>query len=160
MADMLVKLYDLRDDPTLFARLEADGIRIKQALSPDKHRVLAFIRENFGEGWASECDAAFANQPVSCFIAVKEKQVVGFGCYEATARDYFGPTGVREDMRGKGIGKAILLKCMAGLANLGYAYAIIGSAAATAVEFYKKTVGAAEIEGSAPGVYARMIDHD
>ena len=143
MADMLVKLYDLRDDPTLFARLEADGIRIKQALSPDKHRVLAFI-----------------NQPVSCFIAVKEKQVVGFGCYEATARDYFGPTGVREDMRGKGIGKAILLKCMTGLANLGYAYAIIGSAAATAVEFYKKTVGAAEIEGSAPGVYARMIDHD
>ena len=160
MADMLVKLYDLRDDPTLFARLEADGIRIKQALSPDKHRVLAFIRENFGEGWASECDAAFANQPVSCFIAVKEKQVVGFGCYEATARDYFGPTGVREDMRGKGIGKAILLKCMTGLANLGYAYAIIGSAAATAVEFYKKAVGAVEIEGSAPGVYARMIDHD
>ena len=160
MEDMLVKLYDLKDDPALFARLKADGIKIKQALSPDKHRVLAFIHENFGEGWASECDAAFANQPVSCYIAVKEKQVVGFGCYEATARDYFGPTGVREDMRGKGIGKAILLKCMTGLANLGYAYAIIGSAAATAVEFYKKAVGAVEIEGSAPGVYARMIDHD
>ena len=67
MADMLVKLYDLQDDPALFARLEADGIRIKQALSPDKHRVLAFIRENFGEGWASECDAAFANHGPGLF---------------------------------------------------------------------------------------------
>ena len=53
MADMLVKLYDLKDDPALYERLEAEGIKIKQALSPDKHRVLAFIRENFGEGW--EC---------------------------------------------------------------------------------------------------------
>lgn len=38
MADMLVKLYDLKDDPALYERLEAEGIKIKQALSPDKHR--------------------------------------------------------------------------------------------------------------------------
>ena len=34
MADMLVKLYDLKDDPALYERLEAEGIKIKQALSP------------------------------------------------------------------------------------------------------------------------------
>ena len=160
MADMLVKLYDLKDDPALYERLEAEGIKIKQALSPGKHRVLAFIRENFGEGWASECDAAFANQPVSCYIAVKDREVVGFGCYEATARDYFGPTGVREDMRRKGIGKAILLKCMFGLSHMGYAYAIIGSAAESAVKFYEETTGAVKIEGSERGVYGRMIAYD
>ena len=116
--------------------------------------------ENFGEGWASECDAAFANQPVSCYIAVKDREVVGFGCYEATARDYFGPTGVREDMRHKGIGKAILLKCMFGLSDMGYAYAIIGSAAESAVKFYEETTGAVKIEGSERGVYGRMIAYD
>ena len=160
MADMLVKLYNVQDDPALYERLKAEGISIKQALSPDKHLVLNFIRENFGEGWASECDAAFANQPVSCYIAVKDKQVIGFGCYEATARDYFGPTGVREDMRGRGVGRAILLKCMLGLANMGYAYAIIGSAAESAVKFYENSVGAVAIEDSVPGVYARMVGHD
>jgi hypothetical protein len=34
---------------------------------------------------------------------------------------------------------------------MGYAYAIIGGAGP--VDFYQKTVGAIEIEGSVPGIY-------
>ena len=63
-------------------------------------------------------------------------------------------------MRRKGIGKAILLKCMFGLSHMGYAYAIIGSAAESAVKFYEETTGAVKIEGSERGVYGRMIAYD
>ena len=27
------------------------------------------MRDSFGDGWVSECDVAFSNHPVSCFIA-------------------------------------------------------------------------------------------
>lgn len=40
----------------------------------------------------------------------------------------------------------------------GYAYAIIGWVGP--VEFYKKTVGAAIIPDSAPGIYKRLINYD
>ncbi len=155
--DMLVRLYDLKDDPELYARLKAEGIEIKQALAPDKHKVVQFVRDNFWESWGSECEAAFANQPVTCYIAVKDKEIVGFGCYEATARDFFGPTGVREDMRGKGVGRALLLKCLFGMANMGYAYAIIGSAGENAMPLYEKAAG---VIGSEISVYGRMICYE
>jgi predicted N-acetyltransferase YhbS len=57
-----------------------------------------------------------------------------------------------ESERGKGIGKALLLVCLAGLREMGYAYGIIGGAGPT--DFYAKECGAVVIEGSVPGVYA------
>ena len=42
-----------------------------------------------------------------------------------------------------------------GLADLGYAYAIIG--AAGPVEFYAKAVGATVIPDSSPGIYADLL---
>lgn len=156
MADLLVKLYELPDNSRNVERLREEGIYIKRALSPDKHEILEFIRENFSESWASECDVAFSNLPVSCFIAVKDKKVVGFACYEATCKNFFGPIGVHNDMRGYGVGAALLLECLHAMYNEGYAYAIIGGGRGAA-DFYKKTVGATIIEGSDPGIYRRMI---
>ena len=93
MSDMLVKLYDVEDCPEVEAALKAEGIHIVKALSPDKHRVIPFIK-TFSEGWGSECEAAFANNPHTIYIAVKDKKVIGFAAYDATARGFFGPTGV------------------------------------------------------------------
>jgi hypothetical protein len=50
-----------------------------------------------------------------------------------------------------GIGKALLIAAMRGLADMGYAYAVIG--AAGPVEFYTRTLGAIPIPGSSPGIY-------
>ncbi len=44
---------------------------------------------------------------------------------------------------------------MEGLAELGYAYGIIGGAGPT--EFYSKILGATEIQGSSPGIYTAML---
>ncbi len=75
----------------------------------------------------------------------------GFACYEVSCRAFFGPTGVIAEARGRGVGRALLLHAMHGLREPGYAYGIIGQAGPT--EFYKKTLGGIEIEGSSPGIY-------
>ena len=116
-----------------------------------KRAVVDWVNQEFGAEWASECDVAFAKQPVSCIIAVQDGKLLGFACYDVTCKGFFGPTGVTAEARGQGVGRALLLAALHGLAEMGYAYAIIGGAGP--VDFYQKTVGAIEIEGSVPGIY-------
>ena len=155
MPDMLVKLYELPEPGPLNAGVRGAGVEVRRALAPEKHHVIDWVRQSFGEGWASECDTAFARQPVSCFIATEDGACIGFACYEATCRDFFGPTGVAEAARGRGIGKALLLASLQAMRAEGYAYAIIGGAGPT--EFYARAVGAVAIEGSSPGIYRGML---
>ncbi len=160
MADMLVKLYPLPAAPGLEEKLAARGVRIVKALSLDLSKVVAFTEENGHPGWADEIRASFANNPVSCYVAVKNKQVIGFACYEATARGFFGPTLVREDERRQGIGKALLLKCLFSMQEMGYAYAIIGWPDTKAIHFYEQACGGMMIPDQGIGVYSRMIGAD
>jgi GNAT superfamily N-acetyltransferase len=155
MPDMLVKLYELPDLEPILAEQRAAGVDIRRAIAPEKHVVVDWAREHFSENWASECDVAFTNHPVSCYIAVENEQLLGFGCYEATCKDFFGPTGVLESTRGRGIGKALLIACLHALREMGYGYAVIGGAGPT--QFYEKTVGAVIIPDSAPGVYRGLL---
>ena len=157
MPDMLVRLYDLPDSRPIMAKMEEQGITIRRAIAPEKHVVLDWIKEFFGEGWMSEADVAMCNLPSTCIIAVDEAQqkIAGFACYEATNKAFFGPTGVDPAYRGRGIGKALLMAAMEGLRELGYAYAAIGGAGP--VEFYAKTVGAVPIPDSSPGIYRGLL---
>lgn len=157
MPDMLVRLYHLPAELPGFPDLARDGIEIRRALPPDKSRIVRWVTENFDEYWGSECDVSFSNKPVSCFVAVANKvKIVGFACYEATCKDYFGPTGVAAGYRGRGIGKALFLRCLYAMREMGYAYAVIGGAE-EAMEFYRKTAGAFVIPDSVPGIYRDMI---
>ncbi len=155
MPDMLVNLNRDHSCDALIASLKQEGITIKRAMSPDLYEIVAFVREQFNEKWAGETTKAILNTPASCFIAVKDKQVIGFACYDATARGFFGPTGVLESTRGKGVGKALYLKCLLDMREQGYGYCIVGDAGP--VDFYKKTSGAMVIENSWPGVYGNLI---
>lgn len=155
MSDMLVKLYTLPALDPILAQQKAAGIKIRRALAPEKHIVVNWVGQTFEANWASECDVAFSRQPTACFIAVEAEQLVGFACHDATCKNFFGPTGVSETHRGRGIGKALLLACLHAMAAQGYAYAIIGGVGP--VEFYAKIVGAIEIESSTPGVYGNLL---
>ena len=151
MPDMLVKLYDLPEVAPLIQRLKEQGVVVRAAMAYEKQAVIEWVRGAFSPGWASECDVAFSNHPVSCLIATERGRIVGFACYHCTCKDFFGPTGVAETKRGLGIGKALFLGCLHAMAADGYAYAIIGGAGPG--EFYAKAAGATTIEGSAPGIY-------
>lgn len=91
MADMLVKLYELPDVTNLIAQQQAAGIDIRRAIAPEKHVVVNWVRETFQQYWANECDVCFANQPVSCFVAVAEARPIGFACYDATFKNFLAP---------------------------------------------------------------------
>ena len=155
MADMLVRLYDLNFSDPVFDQVEKEGFIIKRAIAPEKTAVVNWVQDKFGVHWASECSCAFRTSPACCYVAMKEKEIIGFACYDVTNKCFFGPTGVDEEYRGHGIGKALLLKSLEGLRNLGYAYGIIGCVGP--VDFYKKTCGAVIIENSTPGIYANLL---
>ena len=156
MPDMLVKLFELPDAGPLLRDLSGRGIEIRRAVSPEKHIVLDWVGETFSRGWANECEVTFSNHPASCFIAIEEGKPIGFACHDAFAfKNYFGPTGVSDERRGLGVGKALLLTCLQSMAAQGYAYGII--AWVGPVEFYAKTVGAIVIEGSTPPIYQRLL---
>jgi hypothetical protein len=151
MADMLVKLYDLPEVEPEVRRLGDLGIVVRRAMASEKHVVVQWVREVFGAGWAGECDVAFGNRPISCFVAVEKGKIVGFCCYESTCKNFFGPMGVAESHRGRDIGRVLTLCSLKAMAAMGYAYAIIGGVGPAA--FYAKVAGAREIEGSSPGIY-------
>ncbi len=155
MPDLLVKLYELRSRPELHAQLEEQGFAIGKPIGPELNALKTWFDGAFGKGWLSEFEVSMYNQPRTCFIAREHRKPVGFACYDATALGFFGPIGVIETQRGKGIGHALLLSCLLDMRTKGYGYAIIGDA--TAHPFYVKTTGAMVIEDSEPGLYTDMI---
>lgn len=157
MADMLVRLYDLPDSREIYQRLLQSHIEILRPMSFDRERVLDWIRTNFGQGWATETAIAFGGHPITCFVAVDrtKKEILGFAGYDCTCKNFFGPTGVKKEARGQGIGTALLLRCLEAMREDGFGYAVIGDVGPTA--FYEKTVGAQVIENSVPGVYRSSI---
>ena len=155
MQDMLVRLYDLPDHSGIIRSLRKDGITIRRALAAEKSIVIDWVTQHFGTGWASETEVSFSYQPVACFIATENAKIVGFGCYDSAYRNFFGPTGVEETLRGKGIGKALLLECLLAMKAQGFAYGIIGGVGPA--RFYEKAVGAVLIEGSNPGIYEGIM---
>ena len=157
MADMLVNLLALPDDSAEVARLqEQERILIRRVQPYEISLLRRFVQKHFSETWADEVINAFTHQPVTCFIATHERRIIGFGAYECTRRDYFGPTGVNPEYRGKGIGKVLLLACLRGLYEMGYAYAVIGGVGPA--DFYTKCCGAIPIPDSTPGVYVDLLE--
>ena len=151
MPDMLVNLLKL---PSL-DRLNDEGVNIRRAQPFEITPVREFIKENFSTAWADEVSVGFANKPVSVVIATRAGQVIGFAGYECTRKAFFGPTGVIESERACGIGTALLIASLWGLRELGYVYAVIGSAGPT--DFYQRAVGAIVIPDSEPGIYVDLL---
>ena len=151
---MLVRLYDLPDASYALERVTRGGATIGRPDPQDKSRLLEWVAAQFTRRWVAETEIAFGSTPPSCFVARSQSGIVGFACHDCTRLNYFGPMGVTEEERGKGIGLALLLSCLHSMRDAGYAYAIIGGVGPA--DFYAKTVGATLIEGSMPGIYRQV----
>jgi GNAT superfamily N-acetyltransferase len=154
MPDLLVRLYDL---PQLESeRKVADaGITVRRALAPEGEILREWIGEHFNHHWIAEAMVGMARAPVTTLIAVKDNRLLGFACYDTTAKGFFGPTGVDEAARGQGIGEVLLIETLRAMREAGYGYAIIGSAGP--VGFYQRRLDAIVIPDSDPGVYKGML---
>lgn len=155
MKDMLVQLLSLPDPGPKEENLHGEGIIFRKPITPEKSLVRDWVMANFSSYWANEVDAAFSGSPVTCFVAQKDNELLGFACYEATCKNFFGPTGTLELHRNKGIGEILLLKSLLAMKEMGYAYAIIGGVGPAS--YYTKIVNATEIPGSENSIYKHLL---
>lgn len=158
MQDMLVRLLDLPDISNLEEQLlETENIVFKRPIAPEKSIVVDWVGQNFSQNWADETSVSFTSLPINCYIAQRDQDILGFACFESTARNFFGPTGVIPSERGKDIGKLLLVKSLMAMQDMGYAYAIIGGVGPAA--YYEKTVGASIIQKSEKSIYQYLLKH-
>jgi len=110
----------------------AGGLRVRRSTTAED-----FIEQNFGRIWRFETSRAAA-----VFISEEDNSITGFAAIEANNRGLgtFGPTGVAKSMRGRGIGRDLLLASLSELHRLGYERAIIPWT--DAIDFYRKSCGA------------------
>jgi GNAT superfamily N-acetyltransferase len=158
MPDMLVNLLRLPPSDSMLDELRRAGVVVRRAQVWELTPVREFIVRHFSLAWADEIAPGFAHQPVTVYVALREGCLVGFAAYECTRKNFFGPTGVVESERGRGVGRALLVASLRGLYELGYAYAVIGGVGPA--EFYERAAGARLIPDSTPGVYADPLRKD
>ena len=151
--DMIVNLTTLD-----YSATPDEGVKLKRAFPADKSRILEFVGKHFSQNWVNEVEYALTQNPPACFIATRDGEMIGFACYDASAKGFFGPTGLSESERGRGTGRALLMRTLLAMREAGYGYAIIGWVG-DAAKFYEKCAGARYIEGGEPehSVYSRFI---
>lgn len=131
-------------------------IQLKRAFPGDKEEILNFVHENFQANWTYEVEQSLIQSPGKCFIATEEGKLLGFACYDASAKGFFGPIGVLASKRGENIGTLLLLRTLESMRE--YGYAIIGWVS-EAEQFYRKTVSAEYIKNGEPenSIYSNLI---
>ncbi|HHT39347.1 MAG: GNAT family N-acetyltransferase [Acholeplasmatales bacterium] len=157
MADLIVNLYQKDFLKESNVKLKNEAIKIKRVLSPNADAVVSFVGKHFSQGWASEVKAALYKDNPSCFIATLEGEIIGFACYDATSKGYFGPTGIDPEYRGLNVGQILLLTTLEAMKAFGYGYAIIGGVSEKVEGFYAKYVDFLKSTAK-PDLYNRLIN--
>lgn len=152
--DLLLKLYEIRDDPEIMERIEKQGIRIKRVMPMNITAVYNFIRDRFALSWADECLPAMLNG--DCYVAVRDHELLGFIAVDVPSKDFLGPIGVIPSERHKGIAKALDLTGMKALRAKGYQYAISGMVHPSGRRLDEEIVKLIPIPDSA-GSYCNML---
>lgn len=150
--DLLVDLHDVIE-----TKVKDSDIKLVRVLSPDSDKVVEFIKREFSDEWASEAKAGLYKTNSTCFIAIKNEEILGFACYDATAKGFFGPIGVSEAARGLGLGISLVRKTLLAMKEDGYAYAIIGGASDKTHAFYEKACQNILVIPNSRKVYLRMV---
>ena len=123
--DLLMKLYDIHEDPLVFKTLEEQGIKIKRVMPMNITLVYDFIKDNFARSWADESMPALING--DCYVAVKDREILGFYSLEVPAKNFLGPMGVIPSGRENGaIARGLEYTALNAMKAKGYKYAISG----------------------------------
>ena len=103
----------------LIKQREAEGYTFKTAASSDLVELIRFANEKFNPDWGRAIrEGILQGLPLSrIFVARHRNRLVGFclhGGYEGIP-ERFGPFGVDEEQRGKGLGKILLHLCLSSM---------------------------------------------
>ncbi|MFY0521126.1 GNAT family N-acetyltransferase [Lysinibacillus sp. UGB7] len=119
---------------------------IRKVNPNDANDLIHFVEHQFSKQWSETIRNAFLLEEPSVYIAFDCKgEIVGFAAFDVfeNRKCYFGPMGVSESNRVKGIGYSLLHHCLKDMHDIGYEYAIIGGAGP--IEFYEKACNAVVI---------------
>ena len=120
----------------------ARGAEVRRARPEDTSALLTFARDAFAPAWAFEVERALGNDPPGVHIAVAGGAVVAFACHDGNNRGlgWFGPAGTAPELRGKGIGQALLIPCLVDIAAAGHTEGVIAWIGPR--RFYEEAAGA------------------
>jgi GNAT superfamily N-acetyltransferase len=137
-ADLLNPNLDLASEE---AALAAGGIHIRPATAADWPGVERFLQK-WWPGWLREVSQAFQFAPPRAHLAWSDDQVIGFAACDGNnaGTGCFGPMGTDGAFRGKGIGAALLKRCLRDLREQGHRRAIIPWVGP--IGFYAREAGA------------------
>src|SRR5437660_1434810 len=74
-----------------------------------RDEILTFIEREFGRIWRFEVTPAFERASPPLFLTEEEGTITGFAAHDVNNRGlgFFGPTGVAQTMRGRGLGRTL-----------------------------------------------------
>ena len=121
-----------------------DGYIYERVQPEDFDRTFNFVKQHFPDGtWPEEVRFSFKLNPPTTFIAKDAKnEIVGWATYNIFFPGSFGPTGILESLRGKGIGTELLLWCLWDIKQSGLDSCEIMWVDGDKVKFYSKVIGA------------------
>jgi len=118
--DMTVDLQSPElDTADVEAKLAKDGITLQRAAEDEIETVAAFARQHFSREWGVEVEASGRFHPPPLFVALKHGRCIAFAAYDVTGTSRFGPTGTHPRYRRRGIGSALLKKCLQSMRTWG-----------------------------------------
>jgi len=124
--------------------LKKEGYDYERVQPKDFDKTFDFVKQHFPNNtWAEEVKFSFRLQPPSTFIAKDAKnEIVGWATHSQFFPGSFGPTGVDESLRGKGIGTELFLWCLWDIKQNGLDTCEIMWVNGDTIKFYSKVSGA------------------
>lgn len=121
----LSRFWFLRRVHNVEEAFEAEGIVFRRPGPAERDRVSAWVAEKFSPFWGYEAAATFGEQGVKTLVAEEGGETLGFASYGGLEPEWFGPIGVEERLRGKGIGSVLLFKALESMREEGLSEAVI-----------------------------------
>jgi GNAT superfamily N-acetyltransferase len=121
-----------------------NGYIYERVQPEDFNKTFEFVKQRFPKNtWAEEVKFSFKLQPPSTFIAKDaNNEIVGWATHSQFFPGSFGPTGVEESLRGKGIGAELFLWCLWDIKQKGVDICEIMWVEKDVAKFYSKVSGA------------------
>jgi len=124
--------------------LKKEGYKYERVQPEDFDMLYDFVKQQFPNNtWAAEVKFSFNFNPPTTFIAKDtNNNMVGWATHSQFYPGSFGPTGVKESLRGKGIGTILFLWCLWDIKQKGLHTSEIMWVDGNTIKFYSKVSGA------------------
>lgn len=147
--------------------LSIPGVAVRTPAASERLLLVDWVGREFGRGWASEIERAFARSPVSCLMACRgdealpaEERLLGFTAYDVIAPGMGSTIAVHPRLSSweerRALFVALVHAAASAMYQLGYEY-VVASGISRRQLFLDAIPGAWTIPGSHPGPFAGVI---